>query len=235
MPLASRTASASSSNGIAASTGPNTSSHARRCVDGHVAQQRRRDVEAAAPARRPRRGLARRSRMPSRAASARKPSTRARCDCADQRPAIAIGERGCRDAAPRSARRAARAAARTATRSTSRREPALHVWPAFCTIALTSAGSAASRSASANTICGDLPPSSSVTGQWRAAAAAATARARRRRAGEREVRDARMRGQRGARFAAEAGDDVERAVRQAGVARELGERAAATGTRPRPA
>jgi hypothetical protein len=42
--------------------------------------------------------------------------------------------------------------------------PAEQVWPAFCTIADTSIGSAASRSASAKTSCGDLPPSSSVTG-----------------------------------------------------------------------
>ncbi|MNT98580.1 hypothetical protein D3C72_2411940 [compost metagenome] len=43
-------------------------------------------------------------------------------------------------------------------------------------MALSSTGSAASRSASANTICGDLPPSSSVTGQWRSAAAKPTLR-----------------------------------------------------------
>ena len=59
-------------------------------------------------------------------------------------------------------------------RSTSSRLPAEQVCPAFCTIALTSAGSAASTSASANTICGDLPPSSSVTGQCRFDAAAPT-------------------------------------------------------------
>ena len=38
------------------------------------------------------------------------------------------------------------------------------VCPAFCTPALTKKGNAASRSASAKTICGDFPPSSRVTG-----------------------------------------------------------------------
>jgi hypothetical protein len=60
-------------------------------------------------------------------------------------------------------------------RSISTRLPAEQVWPAFCTMALTTTGSAASRSASANRICGDLPPSSSVTGTWFTAAACATA------------------------------------------------------------
>ena len=71
-------------------------------------------------------------------------------------------------------------------------------------MALTMTGSAASRSASAKTICGALPPSSSVTGQWR------FARLRRRPhapvAGE-PVNETcsmpAMRGERGARFAAE--------------------------------
>ena len=51
------------------------------------------------------------------------------------------------------------------------RADALQVWPLFCTMALTRKGRAASTSASSNTICGPLPPSSSVTGQWRSAAA----------------------------------------------------------------
>ena len=46
--------------------------------------------------------------------------------------------------------------------STSTRAPAEQVWPKFCTMALTTTGIAALRSASANTICGDLPPSSKV-------------------------------------------------------------------------
>ena len=59
--------------------------------------------------------------------------------------------------------------------SSSSREPAEQVWPAFCTIALTTEASAASKSASANTICGDLPPSSSVQPMWLRAAAVCTA------------------------------------------------------------
>ncbi len=54
------------------------------------------------------------------------------------------------------------------------RDAAEQVCPAFCTPALTRNGSAASRSASANTICGLLPPSSSVTGTVFFAAAACT-------------------------------------------------------------
>ena len=49
-------------------------------------------------------------------------------------------------------------------RSTRMRLAAEQVWPAFWMPALTRKGSAASRSASAKTICGLLPPSSSVTG-----------------------------------------------------------------------
>ncbi|KAG0730738.1 hypothetical protein G6F22_022106 [Rhizopus arrhizus] len=41
-------------------------------------------------------------------------------------------------------------------------------------MAASSTGMAASRSASSNTTCGDLPPSSSVTGTWFSAAACAT-------------------------------------------------------------
>ena len=108
-----------------------------------------------------------------------------------------------------------------AARSISTRLPAEHVCPAFWTIAATSTGSAASKSASAKTICGDLPPSSSVTGTWLSAAILRDGRARRRRARERDVVDARMPRERRARFVPVAGDDVERAVRQAGFRRQF--------------
>ena len=52
------------------------------------------------------------------------------------------------------------------------REAAEQVWPAFWMPALTRNGSAASRLASAKTICGLLPPNSSVTGMVLRAAAA---------------------------------------------------------------
>ena len=90
-------------------------------------------------------------------------------------------------------------------------------------MALTIAGSARSRSASAKTTCGPLPPSSSVTGQWRLAASPATTRAGRGRARERHVLDAGMRGERRAGHAAETGDDVERALGQADLRGELGD------------
>ena len=70
-----------------------------------------------------------------------------------------------RRAAPRSARPGARARLVDRCARPAARLPAEQVWPAFCTMALTSTGIAASRSASAKTICGLLPPSSSVTGQ----------------------------------------------------------------------
>ena len=54
------------------------------------------------------------------------------------------------------------------------RDAAEQVWPAFWMPALTRNGSAASRSASAKTICGLLPPSSSVTGTAFLAAAVCT-------------------------------------------------------------
>ena len=62
----------------------------------------------------------------------------------------------------------------TRLRSTRMREAAEQVCPAFWSPAFTRNGSAASRSASANTIWGDLPPSSSVTGTALRAAAACT-------------------------------------------------------------
>src|SRR5271156_4560078 len=56
------------------------------------------------------------------------------------------------------------------------RDAAEQVCPAFWMPALTRNGRARSGSASANTSCGDLPPSSSVTGAtWRAAAACTSA------------------------------------------------------------
>ena len=47
-------------------------------------------------------------------------------------------------------------------RCTSSRLPAVQVCPAFCTMARTMMGTARSASTSSNTICGDLPPSSST-------------------------------------------------------------------------
>ena len=160
--------------------------------------------------------------MPSRC-GVRRGSPRTRCELrvADQRTAVEVGERGPglqRGEALAQAREHLFVARSLAPAAGCRRE---HVCPAFCTIALTSAGNAASRSASANTTCGDLPPSSSVTGQCRFAASAATQRAGGRRAGERNVRDARMLDERGARLAPEPRDDVDRALGQARLRRQV--------------
>ena len=219
-----RIASASSSNGIAASTGPNTSSQASAASRRHVAQQRAARRSSRRAARRRRSCLSPTIAMPVALRVGEKAAHARELRRANQRPAIEIGERG-PDAQRREAlRRAARAPPRSATRSTSRRLPAEQVWPAFCTMALTSTGSAASRSASAKTICGPLPPSSSVTGQCRSARR--PRRPTRRSRGDpvnETMLDAGMRGERRARLAAEAGDDVERAVGQADLRGELGD------------
>jgi hypothetical protein len=49
-------------------------------------------------------------------------------------------------------------------RCTSRREPAMQVWPVAAKMPAKAPTTALSRSASSNTMLGDLPPSSSVTG-----------------------------------------------------------------------
>ena len=104
------------------------------------------------------------------------------------------------------------------------REAAEQVWPAFWMPALTRNGSARSRSASANTSCGDLPPSSSVTGAtWRAAAAWTSAPTATEPVKE-MMPDAWMGGERRARLLAEAGHDIERAGRKTRLPREVGER-----------
>ena len=64
-------------------------------------------------------------------------------------------------------RRARSATSRTSSSCTSActisREPAMQVWPVAANTPATTPLAAAARSASANTTCGDLPPSSSVT------------------------------------------------------------------------
>jgi hypothetical protein len=111
--------------------------------------------------------------IPSRFASSRNPRTRASCDA--------------RISGPQSRSANAGPAVSDAKRSPSKAEQplvqrSLDEEPRACAARLAgvlddrvdSAGNAASISASANTTCGDLPPSSSVTGQCRCAAAAAT-------------------------------------------------------------
>ncbi len=49
-------------------------------------------------------------------------------------------------------------------RSTTTREPAAQIWPVFSVMPRTIVGIAASRSASAQITCGDLPPSSRCSG-----------------------------------------------------------------------
>ena len=97
------------------------------------------------------------------------------------------------------------------------RDAAEQVWPAFWMPALTRNGSAASRSASAKTICGLLPPSSSVTGTAFLAAAICTSAPVATEPVNERWSTPGCADERRAGFLAEAGDDVERARRQAGL------------------
>ena len=132
-------------------------------------EQRRRQVVAAARAHRRRCSpLRRRSRRRRDCRGSRR-----RSPSAAPRPAGRDRDRRWpgRPAARGSARPCARAPRRGSCAATRMRELAEQVWPAFWMPALTRNGSARSRSASANTSCGDLPPSSSVTGTTFLAAA----------------------------------------------------------------
>ena len=167
------------------------------------------------------RALAPRSRCRRAAASARKPRTRSSCAARISGPQSRSANAGPDLERARSARRAARALPRSATARPAGGCRPSRSGPAFCTIALTSTGSAASRSASAKTICGPLPPSSSVTGQWRFAASCATHAPV---AGEPVNEMCSMPGcaaSAAPASRAEPGDDVERAVGQPDLGGEL--------------
>src|SRR3954452_3264057 len=116
--------------------------------------------------------------------------------------------------------------------STTSRVPERQTWPAssYWPAALRAA---ASRSASAKTTNGFLPPSSAVNGTMLLAAAApmwrggaggaggAEGAARAGRAGERDAADQRVRDQRGARLLADSLHDVEDTGRQPGLAGQI--------------
>ena len=170
-------------------------------IGWHVAQQRRRHVESAGRRVGDDRSLARRRANAVACGIGEKTAHALELRFANQRTAIEIGQRRTRAQRRRSVRQGARALPRSASARPAGGCRPSRSGPAFCTIALTSAGNAASRSASANTICGDLPPSSSVTGQWRLRRGRRDPRARRGRTGERNVRDAGMLGERCARLA----------------------------------
>ena len=232
-----RTASASSANGIAASTGPNTSSQREPAVHGGTSRSSvRRDVVAG------RRRIGERSCPAPTIGDAvalgvgQEAAHAVELRRADQRPAVEVGERR-PDAQRREAlARAAPAPPRSATRSTSSRLPAEQVCPAFWTIALTMHRQ---RGVEVGIGEDDLRPLAAELQRHRAVPLAPP----RRRphapvAGDPvndDVLDARVRGQRRARLAPEAGDDVERAFGEARRRRPARRRAAATGTRPRPA
>ena len=104
------------------------------------------------------------------------------------------------------------------------RDAAEHVCPAFWMPALTRNGSAASRSASAKTICGLLPPSSSVTGTAFLAAAICTSAPVATEPVNERWSTPGCAASAAPGLLAEAGDDVERARRQAGLGADARER-----------
>ena len=108
--------------------------------------------------------------------------------------------------------------------STSMRVPARHTWPASSNWPAAFVA-AASRSASANTISGPLPPSSAVNGTMLRAAAPPIG-AGLGRAGEAHAPHAGVGHERRAGLLADALHDVEDAGRQAGLDREVGEQRA---------
>ena len=107
------------------------------------------------------------------------------------------------------------------------RDAAEQVCPAFWMPALTRKGSAASRSASAKTICGLLPPSSSVTGTAFFAAAAWISAPTATEPVKEMWSHARVRRQRRAGLLAQARHDVQRAGRQARLAAAMRAKASA--------
>ncbi len=108
-------------------------------------------------------------------------------------------------------------------RSTSTRVPAEQTWPALQTRLSTTVCAASSTSASAKMICGDLPPSSSVTGVRLLGRGDHHGAARRLGAGEGDAVDALVLDEPRAGLCAEAGDDVHDARRQARTRERLGQ------------
>ena len=103
------------------------------------------------------------------------------------------------------------------------RERAQQSWPALSKTAYGAAAAAFSRSASAKTTFADLPPSSSVTRLIVAAAPCMTRAADLGRAGEADLRDVGMLDEPLADDRALADDDVDDALGDAGLERQLGE------------
>ena len=155
--LASATASSSSSKGITATTGPNTSSRQIRLVGRRRLDHRRRQPEAVAvrassPANATvdaRRGSACTESL----LAAPRPSAPSRCPrrvgSSTRMPRTAVSRR------PRNSS--------YADRSTRIRERAQQSWPALSKTAYGAAAAAAATSASAKTMLALLPPSSRVT------------------------------------------------------------------------
>ena len=199
---------------MTASTGPKTSSRAIR-IGLDAAEDRRLDEVAVAPGAR---AAALTSLAPSSSRAPRsQPSTCSRCASNATGPISVSGSRG-------SPSRIARA--RAASRSTNSswtvalddsREPAMHVCPVAAKMPATTPLAAASRSASANTMCGDLPPSSKDTRARCAAAPLITAVPVAVEPVKATLSTPGMRDQRRAGVLAEAGDDVEDAGREAGL------------------
>ena len=115
------------------------------------------------------------SRAPSASAAAIRPCTFSRWPSKATGP-ISVSASSGSPSRTVAARAATRSSSSSCTaRSTSSREPAMHVCPVAANTPATTPLAAASRSASANTTCGDLPPSSRLTRARCPAAARMTA------------------------------------------------------------
>ena len=214
--LARRTASASSSNGITAAIGPKTSSRATRAprVDGR--EHGRREPEAGAVRRAAAEGDGR--------AVVEEGGHAVALGGGDQRAHLgALVERVADAQRLHAAARAAPGSASSAARCTRMRERAQQSWPALPNTASGAAAAAASRSASAKTMLADLPPSSSVTRLIVAAAPAAIERPTSVEPVKAILATSGCSTRRCPQVRPGSDDDVDDALRHAGLERDLGE------------
>ena len=217
--LASAIASASSSNGMHARRSGRRSPRARRATPGSTGAEDRRREPVAGPV-----GRATRGSRPARRRR-RKEATASRCAGGDQRAHLGrLVERVADADAPARRAPAAPGTRRPRRAATRIRERAQQSWPALPNTATGAAAAAASRSASAKTTLADLPPSSSVT---RLIVCGGAARRSTRPTSVEPVKailaTSGCSTSRCPHGAARAGDDVDDALGQPGLERELGE------------
>ena len=162
--LAIRTASSSSRNVSTVSTGPNDSSWTHRHRAVAAVEQRWAGSRSRRPARGRRAGSRRsRSVAPSAIPRATYASTLSRCAAEISGPVSALSSNGPPSRISSARRTSSSTNSSWIDSSTTSRAPAEHTWPECRNTAVSAKSSAASRSASANTMLGFLPPSSRAT------------------------------------------------------------------------